>query len=209
MVRAVQGRVQCARLSLVTIGMRTRELFRCELFVQVYIPALHFRSKLTNLRLRDLSPIAVDFWDLISAPALMELEIECVDLEFTDYRRTAPPAAVAALERGMLHALFQVASSEDLIGPELEVMESCGMVVEPYDSATDIVLERFSSMPAAIDAMWESADLPISPEQRSTGDSYIEHALQQQAWHAEFSWHQSCESDDPKPLEGSSILSVW
>ena len=202
-------------LILVTTRMSTRALFRCELFVQAHIPALHFRSKLTNLRLKDLGPIVVDFWDLISAPALMELDIECVDVEFTHYCQTAPPAAVAALERGILHAVFKVAASDDLIGSELEVMESCGMEVETYGSGTDIVLERVSSMPAAIDAMWESGNLPFLSErlstnaQRSTDDSYVEHALQQQAWHAEFNWQQSCESDDPKQLEGSSILSVW
>ena len=61
--------------------------------------------------------------------------------------------------------------------------------------------------------MWDvrcSGDLPFSRDelsghaQRSTDDSFVEHALQQQAWHAEFLYHKICDScsdlEGPGPL---------
>ena len=48
--------------------------------MQVHIPALHPQSKLTTLRCKGMVCIVVDFWDLISAPVLMDLKIECLRL---------------------------------------------------------------------------------------------------------------------------------
>ena len=78
--------------------------------------------------------MVIDFWALISAPALMDLEIMCGGLRFRDHSRTAPPAAVAALERGTLFACFRMiadyADTESPLQPEIAIMKSCGMSVQ-------------------------------------------------------------------------------
>ena len=173
--------------------------------MQVQIPALHPQSKLTSLRCGGIAFIAVDFWDLISAPALVELAIRCQGLRFTDHSRTAPPAAVAALERGILNAILQILT-ESSLQPELAIMESCGMVVQSVeefgflDTVKLITLELGKSTPAMVD-LRRSADLPFTPaalssHQRLPDDSFLEHALQQQAWHAEFRYQSIYDSDD-------------
>ena len=97
------------------------------LSVQAHLPALHPQSKLTTLRCKGKACIEVDFWDLISAPALMDLHIECQGLKFTDHCRTAPPAAAAALKRGTLDAYFIIKTDgESSLQPEIAIMESCG-----------------------------------------------------------------------------------
>ena len=65
-----------------------------------------------------------------------------------------------------------------------------------------------------ISMMWDvrrSADLPFTPAQlsaqarRLTDDSLLQHALQQQAWHAEFLYHSVLNCYD---IEGPGLLSV-
>ena len=107
-----------------------RAFLRWKVFTQVHIPALHPQSKLTTLLWRGSASILVDFWDLISAPALVDLKINCEGLTFTDHSRTAPPAAAAALQRGTWNARFILETdSENLLQPERAIMESCGMAV--------------------------------------------------------------------------------
>ena len=191
--------------------------------MQAQIPALHSQSKLTILWCKSSACIVVDFWDLISAPALMELHILCRDLRFTDHRRTAPPSAVAALERGTLNISFIIKTDgESSLQPELAIMDSCGMLVQKCHEnkmglgakVKLVKLELARSTPEVIDVMRDvrrSADLPFSSVQLSsnaggsTDDFYLEHALQQQAWHAEFWYHRrygAC------AVEGQGLLSV-
>ena len=164
--------------------------------------------------------IVVDFWDLISAPALMDLEIECFGLEFTDHSRTAPPAAVAALQQGKLNARFRVITDTESLRslqPEITTVESCGMLVQGLEeigmagNLKAITLELMRSVPTVIEDVRRSADLPFSPAQlsshaqRTTDTFLLDHALQQQAWHAEFVYHRICRSNH---LKGPSLLSV-
>ena len=75
-----------------------------------------------------------------------------------------------------------------------------------------ITVELVRSTPEAIDVMRDvrrSAHLPYTPAQLSSDawrledDRHLEHALQQQAWHAEFKYQEICASYD---LEGPSLL---
>ena len=179
---------------------------------------LHPQSKLTMLQCQGIACVVVDFWDLISAPALMELDIKCHGLKFTDHCPTVPPAAVAALQRGILSACFRVIiDNHSSLQPEAAIMESCGMVVHEFNigfgiRVNSIFLELPRRMSRAGNVMRDvrhSADLPFSPAQlsrRLTGDSCIEHTLQQQAWHAEFLYHKIC--FPYFDLKGPSLLSV-
>ena len=188
--------------------------------MQVHIPALHSRSKLTTLRCKGMVCIVVDFWDLISAPALMDLDIECLPPSFTDHCGTAPPAAIAALQRGTLHARFVLkVYGESSLQPELAIMESCGMVlrsaqeIDPDFPGVLKLIKLELRRKEIISVMWDvrrSADLPFTPaqlssHQRLNDDSLLQHALQQQAWHAEFLYHSVCNTYD---IEGPGLLSV-
>ena len=197
--------------------------------MQVEIPALHPQSKLTTLRWRSvawrgaawrgISCLVMGFWDLMSAPALMELDITCRVLRITDYSRTAPPAAVAALERGVLDARIKVQINiESSLQPELAIMESCGMIVQSIEKirfdhkVKRMTLELGRRVPEMVDVR-HFANLPFTPaalssHQRLADDSFLEHALQQQAWHAEFLYHDSCDSDDLQRLQEPGLLSV-
>ena len=150
----------------------------------------------------------------------MDLEIDCQGLEFTDHSQTAPPAAIAALQRGVLNACFTVTTGiENSLQPETAIMACCGMLVQSVneiDLIRDgeqlkiITLELARGTPEVIEVMRDvrrSTDLPFSPAaaQRLTDDSFVEHALQQQAWHAEFTYQRLCDSND---LQGPGLLSI-
>ena len=151
----------------------------------------------------------------------MDLKIDCLGPWFTDHSQTAPPAAAAALKRGTLNACFKLqidlVDNESQLPAEIAIMKSCGMVViseEDMDMgfigiSKFITLELGWSSPEEISAMWDvrrSADLPFQPAQLSSNarqvedESYLEHALQQQAWHAEFMYQkvgEYCDLDVP------------
>ena len=159
--------------------------------------------------------MVVDFWDLISAPALVDVKITCLGLKFTDHSLTAPPAAAAALQRGNLNACIRVETDVEslrLLQPEIAIMGSCGMQVQSLEeiggNRKAITLELVGSTPAVTKVMWDvrrSADLPFSPDQRED-DSCLQHALQQQAWHAQFPNHILGNLDK---TERGSLLSVF
>ena len=200
-----------------------RALLGRSVSVQTQLPALHPQSKLKTLRCGGEICIVVDFWDLVSAPALMEVSIACSGLKFTDHSRRAPPAAAAALQRGNLNACFKVITDTEslsLLQPEIKTMESCGMLVQILEeigmsgNRKAVISELERSAPIMIEEMRDvrrSNDLPLSPAQlsnhaqRLTDDSCLEHALQQQAWHAEFVYHKICGFGY---LKGPNLLSV-
>ena len=185
--------------------------------MQVHIPALHPQSKLTTLWCDAKACIVVNFWDLISAPALVDVKISCLGLWFTDHSLTAPPAAAAALQRGNLNACIKVetdAESFRSLPSEIAIMGACGMQVQSWEENAGnrkaMTLELVGSTPAVTEVMWDvrrSADLPFSPGQlRLEDDSYLEHALHQQAWHAQFQTRRFRDSYD---LEEPGLLSVF
>ena len=145
----------------------------------------------------------------------MDLDIECQGLKFTDHSRTVPPAAAAALKRGILGAWFIIKrDGESSLQPELAIMESCGIYIESEIQSSEVILNLARSTPEEIEVMRDvrrSTDLPFSSArlsnntQRLAEDSYLEHALQQQAWHAEFKCQSICDADDDV-LEGPGIL---
>ena len=156
----------------------------------------------------------------------MDLEIDCEHLKFTVHGPTAPPAAVAALEQGILNArfVFQVdieSESWSLLQPDLAIMKSCGMLVPSVHQMISVyddenwkfaTLDLPRSTPKVIEVMKDvrrSADLPFTPAQLAqllTDDCCVEHAIQQQAWHAEFLYKNICSSRFD--LKGPNVLSV-